>query len=86
MQDSVPAIYEGGLLRPLVPLALPEGAEVALRIVPPAHVANVEREERLARQKLAIDKILRDAKELPPEGIDDGFSGADHDSILYGSP
>jgi len=85
MENTVPAIYEGGLLRPLIPLSLPDGAQVELRIETKT-VVDSEQQDRLAKQRRAIEKILRDAKELPLEGIDDGFSGSDHDSILYGRP
>jgi len=39
-----------------------------------------------ARRRAALDEFLRLAAELPLESPDDGFSGADHDRLLYGEP
>jgi hypothetical protein len=40
----------------------------------------------LARQAAAIEEMLAEIESLPVEGPDDGFSGRDHDKILYGAP
>ncbi len=37
------------------------------------------------RSRKLYDEVCRIAA-LPLEGPDDGFSGADHDAVLYGSP
>jgi predicted DNA-binding antitoxin AbrB/MazE fold protein len=68
------AIFEKGVLRPKQPIALPEGAEVALAVEyaeptkPPGDIA----------------KALAAIAKLPMESDDAGFSGADHDKVLYG--
>ena len=70
------AVYEKGVLRPKQPIALPEGAEVALAVEyaepgkPPGGMA------------AALAAIAK----LPMEVDDKGFSGADHDKVLYGEP
>jgi hypothetical protein len=38
----------------------------------------------LARQQTAIAEMLSEIESLPIEEPDDGFSGRDHDKILYG--
>jgi predicted DNA-binding antitoxin AbrB/MazE fold protein len=72
MSRQIQAIYEKGVLRPLEPLKLDEGEELDVVLLP--------RSESRAR---AAARILSEIARLPPEGTDDGFSGADHDSILY---
>ena len=69
----VEAIYENGVFRPLQPVTLPEGSrvEVVYEVEAPPHDP-----KRLAR---ALEEIAA----MPSEGPDDGFSGADHDEVLY---
>lgn len=38
------------------------------------------------RQREAMLTFMKDMEKLPMEGPDDGFSGRDHDKILYGEP
>jgi predicted DNA-binding antitoxin AbrB/MazE fold protein len=73
MTKQIEAVYEQGRLRPLEPLELPEGARLRLILV--------TREEASARRSPA--EILAEIASLPLEGEDDGFSGRDHDSVLY---
>ena len=73
MTRQVEAVYEQGRLRPLEPLELPEGARLRLILV--------TRDEASARQTPA--EIMAEIASLPLEGEDDGFSGRDHDSVLY---
>ena len=66
------AIYEHGVLRPLVPLPLAEGACVEVTVsddVSTAQVADGGRSREL----------LREIARLPVESGNDGFSGRDHD-------
>ena len=82
--DSVRAIYEGGVFKPLLPVSLPEGTEVCIPL-PTAAKTECD-EEVIAKQQAAWrDFFARmDADpELKREG--DGFSGADHDKVLYGA-
>jgi predicted DNA-binding antitoxin AbrB/MazE fold protein len=73
MTKQVEAVYEQGRLRPLEPLELPEGARLRLIIV--------TRGEESAQRTPA--EILAEIASLPLEREDDGFSGRDHDSVLY---
>lgn len=74
MTSSVPAIYEKGLFRPTKPVALSEGAIVQVVF---ESVAPLLPPQPLVEALLAI-------AQLPSESANDGFSGADHDKILYG--
>jgi predicted DNA-binding antitoxin AbrB/MazE fold protein len=70
---QVEATYENGVFRPLQPVDLPDGSrvEVIYRIeAPPPDPQRIER---------ALEAIAA----MPREGPDDGFSGADHDEVLY---
>lgn len=113
MTYDVEAIYDAGVFRPLVPITIPNGSRVHLRVEEEV-VEVVENDaEAEARRRAAMDEFLRLPKELPLEGSpnsskmmtkeqkseflrmmielpiespDDGFSGADHDKLLYGQP
>jgi predicted DNA-binding antitoxin AbrB/MazE fold protein len=82
MTYEIDAIYNNGAFVPVVPLSIPDGVRVHLRIdetTSPSETAKV-----ISRAEL--DEFLRLAAELPIESPDDGFSGADHDRLLYGEP
>jgi predicted DNA-binding antitoxin AbrB/MazE fold protein len=73
MTKQVEAIYEKGQLRPLEPLELPEGARLRVIVV--------TTDETKAQQTPA--EMLTEIAALPLESGTDGFSGRDHDSVLY---
>jgi predicted DNA-binding antitoxin AbrB/MazE fold protein len=73
MTKQVEAVYEQGRLRLLEPLELPEGARLRIFFV--------ASEVKTAQQTPA--EILAEIAGLPLEGEGDGFSGRDHDSVLY---
>jgi predicted DNA-binding antitoxin AbrB/MazE fold protein len=84
MSQEIRAVYENGLLRPLDPVSLSEQDQVSLVINPTtAHGSLTENQER-DRQRQALQDALDEAERLPLENPDDGFSGADHDLVLYG--
>ena len=89
MSRDINAIYEKGVFRPLDPLDLPSGTRVHLRVEeekdePPAPspITPVE----LEQQQDALDEMFRDVDLLPQTPRNDGFSGRNHDQILYDSP
>jgi predicted DNA-binding antitoxin AbrB/MazE fold protein len=85
MSHTIPAIFAAGVFRPLEPVDLAEGTHVSVHVPiapPPSELSP----EQLARQQAAIAEFLAKMQALPDEGPDDGFSGRDHDKILYGSP
>jgi len=88
MMIHTDAIYEGGLLRPLVPLSLKEQEVVSLTIssVVVAGETATGTAEAEGQRPAELDEFRRVVAALPIESPDDGFSGADHDQLLYGKP
>jgi predicted DNA-binding antitoxin AbrB/MazE fold protein len=75
------AIYEGGVLRPLAPLDLPEKQVVSLEISPAEAPPETEGERQ---RRILLDFIAHvEANPLPDPG--DGLSNRDHDQIIYGN-
>ncbi len=60
MTQTITAIYESGVLRPLAPLDLPEHARVRI------YVENSPREARLSPQSILARKVLIDAGLVMP--------------------
>jgi predicted DNA-binding antitoxin AbrB/MazE fold protein len=73
MTKEIEAVYEQGMIRPLQPLELPEGARLDLIVI--------THEEPQSNGNAA--KILAEIAALPLEGSSDSFAGREHDSILY---
>lgn len=73
MNEQIEAIYEQGVLRPVHPIQLPEGARVRV-IVLDRDTANAGRTPAEILSKIAA---------LPEEGSLEQFSGRDHDAVLY---
>jgi len=73
MTKEIEAVYEQGMIRPLQPLELPEGARLDLIVI--------THEE--GKNDGTAAKILAEIAALPLEGSSDDFSGREHDSILY---
>jgi predicted DNA-binding antitoxin AbrB/MazE fold protein len=86
MNRVVPAIFDSGVFRPLEPVALAEGTHVEVQLpqTPAMHCETSP--EILDRQRAAIDEMIAEIEAMPIEGRDDGFSGRDHDKVLYGKP
>lgn len=74
MTRTVAAVYENGVLRPSEPLPLGEGEHVEVTVTTSGDAA----------RHAELVKALQEIAALPMEGPDDGFSGADHDKVLYG--
>lgn len=75
MTIHVDAIYERGTFRPASAVTLEEGVQVALTIETDAAL----------RSPQAIVAALAEIAAMPAQSRADGFSGADHDEVLYGS-
>ena len=78
MTKTIQAVYRGGVFKPEEPVTIAEGARVELTVR--ATPADAQAAPTPTREALA------EIASLPPEGPDDGFSGADHDRLLYGEP
>ena len=57
MVRTITAVYEKGVLRPLIPLSLPEHTRVELQIIKPVSVAEDERHQ--VRQALMAAGVIR---------------------------
>jgi predicted DNA-binding antitoxin AbrB/MazE fold protein len=85
MHRDIPAIFDAGVFRPLQPVDLAPGTPVVVQAPATAIDAAVEwSPDELARQQAAVDDMLAEIDSLPIAEPDDGFSGRDHDRILYG--
>ena len=73
MTNTIQAVYENGVLRPLAPLGLSEGQQVRV---------TVASEESPTPQGAA--SILAEIAALPVEGSGDPYTSRDHDRVLYG--
>lgn len=82
--DSVPAIYEGGVFKPLQPVSLPERTEVCIPL--PAQAAAPG--DLAAKRREALQRLFAEIDRDPgSRGPDDGWSVANNaDAILYGGP
>ena len=72
MTKEIEAVYEQGMIRPLQPLELPEGARLDLIVITHEPETNGNAAE-----------ILAEIAALPLESATDTFAGREHDSILY---
>ena len=73
---TIQAIYEHGVLRPKEPLGLKEGSVIQIIVVDPAATAT-------DAANINVADALADIAALPIEGPDDGFTGRNHDDVLY---
>ena len=76
MTRTIQAVYAGGVFRPEEPVSIAEGARVEITVTDDAPEPAVSAE--------VTRNALLEIAAMPLEGPDDGFSGADHDKILYG--
>jgi predicted DNA-binding antitoxin AbrB/MazE fold protein len=83
MSQQIDAIYENGMLRPLVPLVLPDQTRVKLTV---EAELPTEDEEKLAKQKAALEAMFQEVDKLPQHHNNDGWSVRQHDELLYGKP
>ena len=73
MTKEIEAVYEQGVIRPLQPLELPEGARLDLILITHEH----------QESNGTAAKIVAEIAALPLEGSTDNFAGREHDSVLY---
>jgi predicted DNA-binding antitoxin AbrB/MazE fold protein len=73
MTKEIEAVYEKGIIRPLEPLELPEGARLDVIVIT----------HEQAKTNGNTAEMLAEIAALPLEGSSDAFAGREHDSILY---
>jgi predicted DNA-binding antitoxin AbrB/MazE fold protein len=81
MPSTIAAVYEQGVLRPDRPIDLAEGSRVEIIVLPAAPPRTIE-DRSPVRNNLA--EFVAEMAALPLESPPDGFSGEDHDEVLYG--
>ena len=81
MTFQTKAIYEGGVLRPLMPLALKEHEVVSLSIATNRQEAADNNGDR---QRQALLAYIAKMEALPDDAPRDGRSNRDHDLLIYG--
>ncbi len=72
MNRTIRAIYEDGVFLPLERVDLDNGEEVGVILL-----------DKVDTGPQKSQKILAEIAALPMEGNTNGFSGEDHDQILY---
>ena len=80
MTTTTGAIYEHGVLRPLSPLPLVEGARVEVTVTD----TGVKAPSRTTPTTPTAGGLLREVASLPMESGEVQGSGRDHDRFLYG--
>jgi len=73
MTKEIEAVYEQGMIRPLQPLELPEGARLDLIVI--------THDQPKGNGNTA--QVIAEIAALPLERASDAFAGREHDSILY---
>jgi predicted DNA-binding antitoxin AbrB/MazE fold protein len=75
------AIYEGGVLRPLSPLDLPEHGIVSLSISP---VATTTAQDEVAHQRGVLLAYVESVESRDRAVPLDALTNRDHDRLIYG--
>jgi predicted DNA-binding antitoxin AbrB/MazE fold protein len=84
--ESIQAIYERGVLRPLQPVGLNESEVVSLAITRPnGTIVSPSDEQRALHQREALLRFVKKMESLPDNTPRDGLSNRDHDRLIYGS-
>jgi predicted DNA-binding antitoxin AbrB/MazE fold protein len=81
MSQQIDAIYDNGVLKPLVPLSLPDQTRVKLTV---ETSSPAEPNDKLAAQKAALRELWEEIDKLPQTRNNDGWSARQHDELLYG--
>jgi predicted DNA-binding antitoxin AbrB/MazE fold protein len=85
MDETIQAVFENGVLRPLVPLHLREHEVVSLSIVSTPAPDTAGPIDRITDdEKQAIIALLDQMERMPERSPADSFSHCDHDRVIYG--
>lgn len=84
MSQQIDAIYDNGVLKPLVPLSLPDKARVKLTVDAELPAVSESDSDVLAKQKAALEELRQAIDKLPQTKNNDGWSVRQHDELLYG--
>jgi predicted DNA-binding antitoxin AbrB/MazE fold protein len=81
MTTTIDVVYEDGTFRPVEPVSVPEGTRA--RVTMPLTETREPAKDDLANGKTPYEMLMEIAS-LPGPAQTDTFSGADHDTVLYG--
>jgi predicted DNA-binding antitoxin AbrB/MazE fold protein len=81
MTQRIDAIFDNGVLRPLVPLHLPDQSIVKVTVETAVDPISPD---KLAAQKAALQALWQEIDQLPQHCNNDGWSVRQHDELLYG--
>jgi len=81
MSQTITAIFDSGVFRPLEPVDLAEGTQVVVQVESPAPAAADEVDEGTRH---AWRDYLDRMESLPDRSPQDGLTNRDHDRIIYG--
>lgn len=100
MNHTIPAVFDAGVFRPLVPVELAEGTRVEVGIPEAAPSKPPYDRERLMKfigdmeaipddspqqhDAASWQQFVADMEAMPDNSEKDGFSNRDHDRLLYG--
>jgi predicted DNA-binding antitoxin AbrB/MazE fold protein len=78
MNTQIPAVFNDGVFRPLVPVTMAEGTRVQIEVQ--------AGEDQISFNELQASwqEFLKEVESLPDHAPDDGLTNRDHDQILYG--
>ncbi len=81
MNQMIDAIYDGGVLKPLIPLTLPDNTRVRITLSTETQDDN---DQSLIAQQKAIQEFQAVVRQSSQHQNKDGWSVRQHDQILYG--
>lgn len=82
---TVEAIYEDGMLRLSRPIDIANGSRVEV-VVTSNPAGGPPSAAQPTHHKRTPAELIAEIAAMPMESSPDGFSGRDHDKILYGGP
>ena len=84
MSTLIEAVYEQGVLRLSRPIDLADGTRVDIIVIASHPALPPELLDETGPRNKAAAEILSAIASMPMESSPDGFSGEDHDRVLYG--
>ena len=84
MSTTIEAIYEQGVLRLSRPIDLADGTRVDVIVIASHTTLTPVMPGESGPGKRTPAEIMSEIAAMPMESSPDGFSGEDHDRILYG--
>lgn len=80
MDQTIPAIFDSGVFRPLQPVDLADGTQVQVQVK--KHDANSDEVDETTHK--AWNDYLDRMESLTGKSPQDGLSNRDHDRLIYG--